>query len=123
MKRILSWMLVSAVLASGPALYAGGACCPSKKSDKTAAKADQADKAGGCGDVLSKLNLTDEQKKKVEALKADCDKDGCTEATQAKFMKGLKEILTAEQIAQCKAECEKANKTACPMMKKDEPKS
>lgn len=122
MKRIVCMAVAGAIMLAGSMVHAGSACCASKKDARTDAKADKAEKAVGCGDVLSKLNLTDNQKKKVEALKADCDKESCTEATQAKFIKGLKEILTADQLSQCKAECEKANKTACPLMKTD-PKS
>lgn len=116
MKRIVCWLVAGAVLANAPALYAGAACCAAKKEAKTEVKDT---KTSDCGDILSKLNLTEEQKKKVETLKAECDKGGCNEETQAKFLKGLKEILTADQIAQCKTECEKANKTACPLGKSD----
>lgn len=121
MKRILSLMVAAVVLMGGSMAFAGGACCASKGDAKDA----KAEKSAGCSsDTLSKLNLTDEQKKKVDALKAECVKDGeCSEANHAKFMKGLKEILTADQIAQCKAACEKDDKSGCPMLKKDDSKS
>jgi Spy/CpxP family protein refolding chaperone len=115
-KQVLSMMLAGAVLFGGSAVYAGSACCPASKKAKTEAKAG---KEGSCVDVLSKLNLSDEQKKKVEALRADCDKEGCSETSKVKFTKGLKEILTPEQIAACKTECEKMDKSACPFMKGD----
>lgn len=121
MKRILSLLVAGVVLMGGSMAFAGGACCASKDGAKDA----KTDKSVGCsGETLSKLNLTDEQKKKVEALKAECTKDGgCSEGNHAKFMKGLKEILTADQLAQCKAACEKDGKSGCPMMKKDDSKS
>jgi hypothetical protein len=54
-----------------------------------------------------KLNLSAEQKLKLAAAEAACRKD-CTEANQAKFMNAAKEILSADQLAQLKAECDKA---------------
>jgi Spy/CpxP family protein refolding chaperone len=115
MKKVLGLVLMGALLFGASMSYAGGACCAAK-GDKTQAKAS---KDAYCSDVLSKLNLTDDQKKKIADLKAECDKGGCSADGQAKYMKGLKEILTAEQIEQCKAECEKAHKTACPFTKSD----
>lgn len=111
MKRLFSFMVAGAVLVGGSSVFGGSACCA---SGKVSAEAKEA-KAGGCGDLLSKLNLTEQQKTKIAELKATCDKEGCTQETHAKFMKGLKEILTAEQIAQCKAECAKTAKGGCPM--------
>ncbi len=100
---------VCAVVALSVSAFAGGACCPASKA-KSAAKASD-----GCGDVFAKLNLTADQQAKVMALKAECDKEKCSDTSRAKYMKGLEGILTAEQIAQCKELCAKDNKAGCPM--------
>ena len=54
---------------------------------------------------MASLNLTAEQKTKMDAAMAEHHKAGCTEATEAKFMKDAEGILTAEQYAKFKAEC------------------
>lgn len=87
----VSAFFAAALLATSP-LHAGdGAEC-------TRASAEQ------CADKFAKLNLSEEQKAKVAALKEDCEKEGCTEASEAKMQKGLEEILTKEQLAQWKAD-------------------
>ncbi len=49
------------------------------------------------------LNLTAEQKAKMDALSAECHKGGMTEATIAKMDKEAKSILTQEQYASWKS--------------------
>ncbi len=49
------------------------------------------------------LNLTAEQKAKMDALSAECHKGGATEATMARMEKEAKTILTKEQYASWKA--------------------
>jgi Spy/CpxP family protein refolding chaperone len=118
MKKLMALTLAGTMLLGGSMVYAGGACCPSKAN-----KAAKTEKAVNCGDeTFSKLNLSDEQKKKVEALRAECKKDGCTASMHEKFTKSMKEILTADQYTQWESECQKVSKGSCPM-KKDEPKS
>lgn len=98
-------------------VYAGDACCASKKNSNISTKAD------ACGDVFSKLNLTDEQKVKVAALKKECDATECTISSRQKMIEGMKGILTAEQLEKCKAECAKnakGDKSGCPLMSADE---
>jgi Spy/CpxP family protein refolding chaperone len=110
MKRLLA-LLVAGVVGFGVAsAFAGEGCCAAGKA--------KADAKAGCGDMFSKLNLTDAQKSKVAELKKECDATKCTEASRAKFMAGLKGILTPEQMAQCEAECKKAGaSSSCPMKK------
>lgn len=63
-----------------------------------------------CSDSYAKLNLTPEQKTKLTSLQEQCKKGGCTEASRAKFIKGAEGILSAEQFAQLKTECDKATR-------------
>ena len=49
------------------------------------------------------LNLTAEQKSKMDALAAECHKGGANEATMAKMDKEAKSILNKEQYASWKA--------------------
>ena len=58
--------------------------------------------------ALAKLNLSAEQKTKMDALVEKCNKDGCTKESMAAFMKSAETILSKEQMAAYKAECEKA---------------
>jgi len=60
-----------------------------------------------CTASLATLNLTPDQKTKMETALTEHHKAGCTEATEAKFMKDAQGILTPEQFAKFKAECNK----------------
>ena len=73
---------------------------------------DCATKAGhegkmACTASLATLDLTPDQKTKMETAMAEHHKAGCTDATEAKFMKDAQGILTPEQFAKFKAECKK----------------
>jgi hypothetical protein len=54
---------------------------------------------------LATLNLTADQKTKIEAWQAECMKAGCTKESRKTFLKQAKGILSAEQFAQLKAQC------------------
>ena len=76
---------------------------------------DCAKKAGNegkmaCTASLATLNLTADQKTNMETAMTEHHKAGCTEATEAKFMKDVESILTPEQYAKFKAECNKEKK-------------
>ena len=76
---------------------------------------DCAKKAGNegkmaCTASLATLDLTPDQKTKMETAMTEHHKAGCTEATEAKFMKDAEGILTPEQFAKFKAECNKGKK-------------
>ena len=60
-----------------------------------------------CMASFASLNLTADQKTKMETAMTEHHKAGCTEATEAKFMKDAQGILTPEQFAKFKAECNK----------------
>ena len=63
-----------------------------------------------CTASLASLDLTPDQKTKMETAMTEHHKAGCTEATEAKFMNDAKGILTPEQYAKFKAECSKKEK-------------
>jgi Spy/CpxP family protein refolding chaperone len=63
-----------------------------------------------CQASLASLNLTTEQKTKMDAAMADHQKAGCSEASEAKYMEQAKSILTPEQYAKFKAQCKKGEK-------------
>lgn len=56
---------------------------------------------------FTKLNLSAEQKTKMNALVEKCNKDGCTKESMEAFMKSAEGILSQEQMATLKAECSK----------------
>jgi len=63
-----------------------------------------------CEVSLASLNLTPEQKTKMDTVMAQHEKEGCTEASEAKYMREAKGILTQEQYAKFEAECKKSDK-------------
>jgi Spy/CpxP family protein refolding chaperone len=63
-----------------------------------------------CEVSLASLNLTPEQKTKMDAAMAEHQKAGCNEASETKYMEAAKSILTPEQYAKFKAECKKGEK-------------
>ena len=64
-----------------------------------------------CQVSLASLDLTAEQKTKMDALMAEHQKEGCNEASEAKYMKEAKKVLNKDQFAKFKAECKKQDKT------------
>jgi len=108
--------------------------CPKGKSASCTAKCPAMAQAGKSIDqcpVMSKLNLTAEQKPKVQAICDQCAKDGCSKKACKKMTKELEKVLTPEQMTQYKAACDemkaksgccmKSKKGECPMKKSDEP--
>src|SRR6266481_7889849 len=94
--------LVVAGMFTAGTLFAGdhGEC--TKKVGNTAKPA--------CTVSLASLNLTPDQKTKMDAAMAEHMKAGCSEATEAKYMKEAEGILMQEQYAKFKAECCKGDK-------------
>ena len=56
---------------------------------------------------FANLNLTAEQKTKMDALVEKCNKAGCTKESMTEFMKSAAGVLNKEQMASFKATCEK----------------
>jgi len=61
-----------------------------------------------CQASMASLNLTPEQKTKMDGAMEAHKKEGCTKDAEAKFMKEAEAILTADQYAKFKAECDGA---------------
>ena len=91
-------LVAAATLIASSAFAGDKACC--------AKGASHADKTA-CAD-LAAMNLTPDQKAKIEAWQAECMKAGCTKESRQAFLKQAKEILSAEQFAQLKAACKKS---------------
>ncbi|PYK13181.1 MAG: hypothetical protein DME65_02640 [Verrucomicrobia bacterium] len=64
-----------------------------------------------CEVSLASLNLTPDQKSKMDAAMSEHQKAGCNEASEAKYMESAKSILTPEQYAKFEAQCKKGEKT------------
>ena len=102
MIKITTTALVAIAMLVASSAFAGDkACCA-----KGASKADSM----ACVN-LATLNLTPDQKTKIEAWQAECVKAGCTKESRKTFLKQAKGILSADQFAQLKAQCRK-NATA-----------
>jgi hypothetical protein len=96
MIKITTTALVAAAMLIASSGFAGDKACCAKG-------ASHADKTA-CAD-LAALNLTADQKAKIETWQADCMKAGCTKESRQTFLKQAKGILSAEQFAQLKAAC------------------
>jgi hypothetical protein len=100
MTKITTIALVAVAMLAASSAFAGNkACCVKGASNKSSALCIN----------LATLNLTQDQKAKIEAWQADCMKAGCTKESRQTFLSRAKGVLSAEQFAQLKAQC---NKTA-----------
>jgi len=107
MKRLLAFAVAAVVVMSAAAVYAGEGCCRGM-SEKG---------ASCCDNMFSKLNLTPDQKARVNTLMAECHKATSTSEFHQMFSSGLEKILTPDQLAQWKAMGCKAPKVGgCPFM-------
>jgi hypothetical protein len=62
-----------------------------------------------CAATYATLNLTAEQKAKMDVLVEKCKGAGCTKESTEAFMKSAESILSKEQMAVFKTECKKAH--------------
>jgi len=99
---------IIALVAAG--LFAAGMVFAGEHGD-CAKQVGNKENMAACHVSLANLNLTAEQKTKMDSLMAEHEKEGCTGATETKYMKQAKTILDKEQYAKFKAECKKAQKT------------
>jgi hypothetical protein len=96
MKKFTAVALMAAAAFAVTPVFAGdkekdNSCCA------TGAKMDSAS--------FTKLDLSAEQKTKMDALVERCNKDGCTKESMEAFMKSAESVLSKEQMATLKAEC------------------
>ena len=98
MSKIITTALVAAAMFAASSAFAGEKACCAKGASNSASMA--------CVN-LATLNLTPDQKAKIEAWQADCLKAGCTKQSNQTFLSRAKGILSAEQFAQLKAQCNK----------------
>ena len=87
------------------ALAVTSAYAGDKEKDKSACCAVKGEM--DCAATYAKLNLTSEQKVKMDALVEKCKGAGCTKESTEAFMKSAESILSKEQMATLKTECSK----------------
>ena len=92
-------VLAAGVLVAGTSFASGKGCC---SKDMQAANSQES-----CMNLAS-LKLTTDQSAKLTAWQKECMKDGCTKESRAAFMKRAKSILSADQYAQLKSECDRS---------------
>ena len=108
MKKTLGILIASIALVSLNA-FAHCGKCPGDKPVAT--------KAAVCPMSGAGLNLTEEQKTKIAALKQECAKATSTSDCKAKCAAGMEKILDAEQFKAWKEAAAKCG-DACPLMGK-----
>ena len=92
-------LIVAAAFAVTSAFGGDKGCC--------AAGATHAKNDKDCSQTYAALNLSAEQKAKMDTFHAECKKGGCTKESMDKFLKSAEGILSKEQFATLKAECAK----------------
>jgi hypothetical protein len=101
MTKLSGLALIAAAALAVTSAYAGdkdkdGGCCATHANNKM-----------DCSQTYAKLNLSAEQKTRMDSLVAKCNKDGCTKESMDAFMKSAEGILSKEQMATLKSECSK----------------
>jgi hypothetical protein len=99
---------IGTALIAGAMLMASPAFAKDKSGDM-ACCAKNASNQQSCLNLAS-LNLTADQKSKVEAWQSECMKSGCTKESRQAFLKKAQGILSKDQYAKLKAECNKSAK-------------
>jgi hypothetical protein len=99
MSKIITTALVAAAMLTASSAFAGDKACCAKGAANPHSMA--------CMNLAS-LNLTPDQKAKIEAWQTECMKAGCTSESRKTFLSRAKVILSAEQFAQLRAQCKKA---------------
>ena len=89
-------------------LFAAGTMFAGEHGNCTKQVGNQAKAA--CQISLASLNLTPDQKTKMDTAMAEHQKAGCSDASEAKYMETAKGTLTPEQYAKFKAQCKKEEK-------------
>src|SRR6266849_20578 len=101
MSNVATMTKLIALVTAG--LFAAGTMFAGEHGNCTKRVGNQAKAA--CAVSLASLNLTPDQKTKMDAAMEEHHKAGCSEASEAKYTQEAKSILTKEQFAKFKAEC------------------
>jgi len=101
-KLIGTSVVAAAMLMASPAFA-------KEKSGDMACCAKSASNQKSCANLAS-LNLSADQKSKIEAWQSECLKGGCTKEGREAFLKKAQGVLSADQYAKLKAECSKSGK-------------
>ena len=96
-KTVITLLAAAMLVASGA--FAGDHACCAKGASKAQSMA--------CVSLAS-LNLTPDQKTKIDAWQAECMKAGCTKGSRQTFLNHAKGILSPQQFAELKAQCKKS---------------
>lgn len=102
MTKIIA-LTAAVMFVAGTSFAGGGHDCVKQASNEAKA---------ACTVSFASLNLTADQKTKMDAAMAEHHKAGCSEASETKYMEQAKSILTADQYAKFEKECcgDKENK-------------
>ena len=88
-------VVAAGLFVAGTAFAGDKACCAQHaKNDKAA-----------CAASFASLDLTADQKAKMETLAAECDTAGCTKQSMAKMERGAKGILSKKQFTAWESAC------------------
>ena len=98
MIKIISTAFVAVAMLAASSAFAGDHACCGKGASNAQSMA--------CVNLAS-LNLTSDQKTKIEAWQAECMKAGCTKESRQTFLSQAKGILSPQQFAELKAQCKK----------------
>jgi len=97
-KTTLSACVAVALFVVSPAFAGGKSCCAKGASN------------GMSCNSFANLGLSADQQAKLDAWQADCMKAGCTKESRAAFLKRAKGILSADQYAKLKVQCDHMGK-------------
>jgi len=98
MIRIITTALIAAAMLTASSAFAADQTCCAKGAANPHSMT--------CVN-LDSLNLTPNQKTKIEAWQTECMKAGCTKEGRQTFLSRAKGILSPEQFVQLKAQCKK----------------
>ncbi len=90
-----------ALVAAG--LFAAGTMIAGQHGDCTKQVGNEGKAA--CEASYASLDLTADQKTKMDTIMAEHHKAGCSKETEAKYMEEVKGVLTADQYAKFEAAC------------------
>jgi hypothetical protein len=102
MVKIIGTAAVAAAM-----LMASPAFSHDKAGDKACCAKNASNDKTMCANLAS-LNLSADQKSKIEAWQSECMKAGCTKENRQVFLKKAEGILSKDQYAKLKAECDKS---------------